>query len=261
MNENGFKVNEDFQLNSKVRKKSKKKKRASFLKGVAVLLLILIVGIIFCATVPVFNVTKVVSCEITNNNGNSEINYYNNDGNIEKKVYYYQGMETGFTIFTYDADGNILKEEASFEGELVNIITYTYNNGLMTRAESKDASGFLISYSDFQYNDDKTLTLKITYNELGEAVTQYNYTYVAGRLVSENVLYFANNYSEKITYTYEGRYMTKELSKSDIGEKETVYTYDNHGRILTKKVKNADYLVYKYEYKTEKVTFFESIKQ
>lgn len=256
MSENGFVVNEAYTSKPKVKKNKKKKGAPAFIKGFAVLIVLALIGIIFCATVPVCKVQLVESCEIKGNDENVQIDYYNNKGLVEKKVYTYMGAENGFTICTYDNDGNILKEESTYQGVLTDVNNYIYTLGKLTRIESKDATGKLIGSSDLQYNDDGTIAIKITYDEENQPIAQYNYTHVAGRLVKENVLYLSNNYAEEITYTYDGRFMTNEVRKSDRTEKVINYTYDTSGKVLTKNVQNGEYVVYKYNYKIVKVPVF-----
>ncbi len=257
MTENGFRVNEEFEARPKAQKKSKKKKGFHPLfKGVAVLIVLALIGIIFCATIPVCKVMKLESCVITSTDENIQTNYYNDKGLIEKKVYTYMGTESGYTICTYDAKGNILKEDSTYQGTLTDTTTYIYANGLLVRIESKDTSGKLLGASDLQYNDDGTLAIKISFDEENKPVAQYNYSYIAGRLVKEDIIYLANNYSEEVTYTYEGSFMTNEVRKSERSEKIIDYTYDNRGKVLTKKVKNGEYVIYNYTYKTVKVPVF-----
>ena len=257
MNDNGFRVNEDFDERPKARKKSKSKKGASPLfKGVAVLLVLAVIGIVFCAVVPVCKVQLLESCVITSSDDNVETDYYNNKGLVEKKVYSYMGTENGFTVCTYDRKGNILKEESTYQGVLTDINYYNYKNGKLSRLESKDAAGKLLGATDYQYNEDGTLTMKISYDEKYQPIAQYNYTYEGGKLVKENLLYLSNNYGEEITYTYEGNVVVSELRKSDRSEKVISYTYDNKGRVLTRNVQNGEYVVYKYEYKVKRVPFF-----
>ena len=257
MTENGFRINEEFEARPTVQRKNINKKGfPPLFKGVAVLLLIAVIGIVFCATIPVCKITKLESCVITSSDESAQTNYYNDKGLIEKKVYTYMGTENGYTICTYDRKGNILKEESTYQGTLTDINTYIYTNGLLTRTESKDTSGKLLGASDLQYNSDGTLAMKISYDEENKPSIQYNYSYIAGRLVKESVLYLANNYSEEVIYTYEGSFMTNEVRRSDRTERVINYTYDNRGNVLTKNVKNGEYSIYKYNYKTVRVPVF-----
>lgn len=251
---NGFTVNEEVRKNHAVRKK--KRRGSPFLIVVALLLVLVVSGIIFCARVPVCEIKMVESCEITSTEQSEQIDYYNDKGLIEKTVYFDEGSEMGFVIFTYDEDGKLLKEESTFQGVLSNINTYIYTDGLLTRTELKNVDGTLMSAYDYQYNEDGTLAVKISYDQENKPSIQHNYSYVASRLVKQRILYLSNNNTEDIIYTYEGRFMTKEERKSEINDVIITYTYDNNGRVLTKNVQNGEYIVYKYTYKTVKVPVF-----
>ena len=256
MSEKGFVVNEGFETKPKVKKAKKKKGAPALIKGFAALIVIALIVVIFCATVPVCKVQVLETCVITNTDENVQTDYYNDKGLVERKVYTYMGTENGFTVCTYDKHGNILKEESTYQGVFTDVNNYIYTHGKLTRVESKDAAGKLLGCSDMQYNEDGTLAIKISYDQDNNPLAQYNYTYVAGRLVKENVLYLANNYAEEITYTYDGRFMTNEVRKSDRNEKVINYTYDTSGKVLTKNVQNGEYVVYKYGYKIVKVPVF-----
>ncbi len=261
MSEYGFKVNEEIEAGKKVQRKSKKKKGApAIVKGFAVLLVLAIVGIVFCATVPVCKVEIVETCEIKGTDENLQIDHYNAKGLVEKKVFYYMGVENGYTVCTYDKNGNILKEESTFQGIFTDSTTYIYTRSKLTRIETRDATGKLIGSSEMQYNKDGTLALKIVYDEENNPIAQYTYSFIAGRLVKEEILHIANNYTEEITYTYEGQFMTNEVKKSERSEKVTIYTYDDSGKVLTRNVKNGEYIVHTYSYKEVKVPVFKKNK-
>ena len=255
MSENGFKVNTDVKVMAKKRR-SKRAAQRTLLLGVAVILLLGILAIIFCASVPVKKETVLDYRTVDFGDGNIQTDYYDEEGNIIKNVYSYFGEENGYTEITYDKKGNPLKETSTFQGVLATVRNYVYSEGRLVKAENLTADNVVTDYTEYAYNPDGTVTMELLYDSEGVITAQYNYTYEAGVKVKTSVLYLSSNYSEEITYVYDRGNVVKETRTSERTERVTDYTYDNVGNVLTKRVDSGEYAIYKYTYKTVKVPVF-----
>lgn len=256
MNENGFMVNTDVKVKPK-KKKARRKAQRTLILGVAVILLLAIAAVIFCATVPVYSV-KVLDYRVMEGaDDNTQIDYYDENGNIIKMVYYNKGVENGYTTITYDKDGNVLKKESFYEGMLATIDNYVYEGGRLVKLKNLTPGNVVSSTIYYEYNHDGTVTMELVYDGEGNITAQYNHTYENGVRTKTTLVYLSNNYTETITYAYENGNVVTETRTSDRSEKVTSYTYDNSGNMLSKNVKGGEYVVYKYTYKTIKVPVFD----
>lgn len=261
MNENGFNVNTNINVKPEKRRKRKTKKailRNPLIIGIGVLLVLILAALAFCKFVPVYEVTLLEKCLIVSPEGNSQINYYDLDERVVKREVYNNLNELeNVTVCTYDDKGNILKEEVSYHNVLGNVIDYIYTGGSLTRMENKTPEGIMNSAVNYYYNADSTLTMKLYYDEQGNMVMQENYTYEGGKLINKSILFISNDYLESEAYTYNGEKLASMKITTPDSTTTVTYTYDNRGNVLTENSSRAGVTVYKYTYKTVKVSVFD----
>ncbi|MBR2043596.1 MAG: hypothetical protein IJ946_04585, partial [Clostridia bacterium] len=245
-NENGFQVNTDVKVKPKKKRSAARSRRIAILMGLGVIAVIAAAVIIFCSTVPVSSVTVIDYCVIENADGNVQTDYYDQNGRVVKQVYTYMGVENGFTVLTYDNDGKVLKEESTYQGMLTTVNTYVYQGNRLIRIESRTPDNILTSRVEYMYNQDGTVTMELVYDSEEVINAQYNHTYENGRRTQTTLMYVSSNYSEAISYTYDAKgNLIKEVRNSEKSEKVTDYTYDNDGKVLSKKTTGGEYVVYK----------------
>ncbi len=250
---NGFHINTDIKNKKSFKPCFKKLIRNPLIKGVAVILVVFALVMTFLSVVPLKKVTVIEKCVATDTNGNKEISYYNEDGNVEKAEYYNGDMKYSHKEYTYTKDKKVETVKSYYNDEPFDTETYTYTDGLLHEVKTEGVDGTAYSKTVYTYTDG-ILELSVSFDGEDKAVTEIQYKYDESRCIRKIATTISNGYVVTTDYTYNKGNLEKEEKTSGNGIKTSIrYTYDKYGNVLSKSSGVDDYTLYTYTYKTAKV--------
>lgn len=256
----GFSVNTEINFKKKLTKKERIKRRNIFVLSCAVVI-ILILGTVFCATVPIINKQRVESCTEKSSSGQSyKKTFYNDNGDKVKEEEWSNDFLRGEVVYTYNEKGKLSQIDTNYGGQPFSKIIYTYEEDRLLSVTEYALSGAVIREDLYEdTTGDKINDIKRRYEGVDKKiVTETALVYDGNNLIKETETTVAGGYVETTDYVYEGGNLVKEVVNSDrVTDRTTEYIYNEKGLLTNKKNDTGSYFTYSYTFKNYKVTVFE----